>query len=72
MAAARSLCDLLDIIEALKERGTGFRSLAEDIDTAKPAGEQILHAFASIAHFEHRVTQRLSTPVVITDHKSLS
>ena len=28
---ARSLRDLLDIVEAIKERGAGFRSLAEDI-----------------------------------------
>jgi len=34
---ARSLRDLLDIIEAIKERGAGFRSLAEDIDTTTPA-----------------------------------
>ena len=27
---ARSLRDLLDIVEAIKERGAGFRSLAKD------------------------------------------
>ena len=51
---ARSLRDLLDIVEAIKERGSGFRSLAEDIDTTTPAGELIFHVFASIAHFERR------------------
>ncbi len=51
---ARSLRDLLDIVEAIKERGAGFRSLAEDIDTTTPAGELIFHVFASIAHFERR------------------
>ncbi|APX26082.1 resolvase family protein (plasmid) [Salipiger profundus] len=28
---ARSLKDLLEIVEAIRERGAGFRSLAEDI-----------------------------------------
>ncbi|WP_238373362.1 recombinase family protein [Heliomarina baculiformis] len=51
---ARSLRDLLDLVEAIKDRGTGFRSLAEDIDTTTPAGELIFHVFASIAHFERR------------------
>ena len=43
---ARSLRDLLDIVEAIKERAAGFRSLAEDIDTTTPAGELIFHVFA--------------------------
>ncbi|WP_299552895.1 recombinase family protein [uncultured Tateyamaria sp.] len=51
---ARSLRDLLDIVEAIKERGAGFRSLAEDIDMTMPAGELIFRVFASIAHFERR------------------
>ena len=51
---ARSLRDLLDIVEAIKERGAGFRSLAENIDTTTPAGELIFQVFASIAHFERR------------------
>lgn len=51
---ARSLRGLLDIVEAIKKRGAGFRSLAEDIDTTTPAGELIFHVFASIAHFERR------------------
>ena len=51
---ARSLRDLLDLVEAIKDRGAGFRSLAEDIDTTTPAGELIFPGFASIAHFERR------------------
>ena len=51
---ARSLRDLLDIVESIKERGAGFRSLAEDIDTTTPAGELIFHVFASIARFGRR------------------
>jgi DNA invertase Pin-like site-specific DNA recombinase len=43
---ARSLKDLLDIVEAIGDRGAGFRSLAEDIDTTTPAGRLVFHVFA--------------------------
>ncbi len=56
---ARSLRDLLDLVEAIKDRGAGFRSLAEDIDTTKPAGRLVFHVFASVAQFEReRVSER--------------
>ena len=49
---ARSLRDLLDIVEEIRDRGAGFRSLAEDIDTTTSAGRLVFHVFASIAQFE--------------------
>lgn len=49
---ARSLRDLLDIVEEIGDQGAGFRSLAEDIDTTTSAGRLIFHVFASIAQFE--------------------
>ena len=56
---ARSLRDLLDIVETIEKRGAGFRSLAEDINTTTPAGRLVFHVFASIAQFEReRISER--------------
>ncbi len=56
---ARSLRDLMEIVEIIRERGAGFRSLGEDIDTTTPAGRLIFHVFGSIAEFEReRIVER--------------
>jgi len=57
--AARSLKDLLEIVDLLRSRGAGFRSLGEDIDTTTPAGKLVFHIFGSIAEFERaRIVER--------------
>ena len=56
---ARSLKDLLEIVELVQARGAGFRSLGEDIDTTSPAGRLVFHVFASVAQFEReRIVER--------------
>ena len=56
---ARSLKDLLDIVDLIQARGAGFRSLGEDIDTTTPSGRLVFHVFASIAQFEReRIIER--------------
>ena len=56
---SRSLQDLLGIVEEIRAKGAGFRSLAEDIDTTTSAGRLVFHVFASIAQFEReRISER--------------
>jgi DNA invertase Pin-like site-specific DNA recombinase len=51
----RSLKELIGLVNALKDRGVGFRSLRESLDTTTPGGKLVFHVFASIAEFERDV-----------------
>ncbi len=51
----RSLKDLIGIVSSLQERGVGFRSLRESIDTTTPSGKLVFHIFGSLAEFERDV-----------------
>ncbi len=53
----RSLKDLVSIISELEERGIGFRSLNEAIDTTTAGGKLIFHIFGSLAEFERSLIQ---------------
>ena len=48
----RSLEHLIDVVAALAERGVGFKSLTEQIDTTTPGGKLIFHVFGALAEFE--------------------
>ena len=48
----RSLAHLIDTIRDLQERGVGFRSLQEQIDTTTSGGKLIFHVFGAMAEFE--------------------
>jgi DNA invertase Pin-like site-specific DNA recombinase len=51
----RSLPHLVETVTQLEERGVGFRSLQEAIDTTTPGGRLVFHLFASLAHFEREL-----------------
>ncbi|QDV49877.1 recombinase family protein [Gimesia fumaroli] len=54
----RSLRHLVTMIEDLKEREIGFRSISDGIiDTTTPSGELIFHVFSALAQFERRLIQ---------------
>lgn len=51
----RSLRHLIDTVTALADRGVGFRSLQESIDTTTPGGRLIFHVFGALAEFEREL-----------------
>lgn len=51
----RSLKELIELVGGLQERGVGFKSLKESLDTTTTGGRLIFHVFASIAEFERDI-----------------
>lgn len=49
---ARSLRNLLELVESLSNRGIHLRSLTESIDTSSASGRLILSVFGALAEFE--------------------
>lgn len=48
----RSMPHLIETVRELKQRGAGFRSLTEQIDTTTSSGRLIFHVFGALAEFE--------------------
>lgn len=48
----RSMKHLLEIVGELQDRGVGFRSVTENIDTTTPGGRLVFHLFGALAQFE--------------------
>lgn len=48
----RSLKDLIETLNILKDRGVDFISLTENIDTTTPSGKLIFHLMGALAEFE--------------------
>jgi DNA invertase Pin-like site-specific DNA recombinase len=49
---ARSLRDLVAMLDDFNSRGIQFRSLTEEINTTTPGGKLVFHIFAALAEFE--------------------
>jgi DNA invertase Pin-like site-specific DNA recombinase len=54
-ASGRSLRHLIDVVTGLDERGVGFRSLRESIDTTTAGGRLVFHLFGALAQFEREI-----------------
>jgi len=80
----RSLRHLVDTVTALADRGIGFRSLQEAIDTTTRGGKLVFHVFAALAEFERDLVRERTNaglaaarargrqggrPSVMTEHK---
>lgn len=54
----RSVRHLIDVVEDLRERGVGFKSLCDGaIDTTTASGELVFHIFTALAQFERELIQ---------------
>jgi DNA invertase Pin-like site-specific DNA recombinase len=51
----RSLRHLIDTVTELQERGIGFKSLTESIDTTTSGGKLVFHIFGALAEFEREI-----------------
>ncbi len=51
----RSLKYLIEVITNLNEKGIGFKSLTEQIDTTTSGGKLIFHVFGALAEFERDI-----------------
>ena len=50
--AARSVKQLVEVLEPLRRCRVAFVSIKEDVDTSTPAGELVFHVMAAIGQFE--------------------
>lgn len=53
----RSLPHLIELIRKFGERGAGFRSLSESIDTTTAGGRLVFHMMGALAEFERALIQ---------------
>jgi Site-specific recombinases, DNA invertase Pin homologs len=52
---ARSLKQLIETVEAMAERGVGFQSLTEQLDTTTAGGRLFFHIFGALGEFERSI-----------------
>ena len=52
---ARSLSNLIKLVNRLAEQGIAFKSLTEQIDTSSATGKLVFHIFGALAEFERNL-----------------
>jgi DNA invertase Pin-like site-specific DNA recombinase len=63
----RSLPHLITIMTSLEERGIGFKSLTENIDTTTSGGKLIFHIFGTLAEFERNLIRERTQAGLVAD-----
>ena len=58
----RSLRHLIDVVTGLDERGIGFRSLRENIDTTTAGGRLVFHLFGALAQLDREIIRDRTGP----------
>lgn len=57
---ARSIRDLLNIVDKIERAGATFKSLTETFDTVTPAGKMAFHMLGAVAEFERSIIRERS------------
>jgi len=57
---ARSLIDLLSILDGIQKAGAAFQSLTEPVDTSTSAGRMVMHMLGAFAEFERGIIRERS------------
>jgi len=57
---ARSLIDLLKIVDKIEASGATFRSITESVDTSTPAGRMMMQMVGAFAEFERGIIRERS------------
>lgn len=57
---ARSVRDLLNIVDRIEANGATFRSLTESFDTSTSAGKMAFHMLGAVAEFERNIIRERS------------
>lgn len=61
----RTMKGLVDLAASLADRGIGFRSLTDGIDTAGTAGKLVFHIMAAMAEMERDLNRERTTAALI-------
>lgn len=69
---ARSLADLLRVLQAVADAGASFKSLTEPIETTSPAGRMLVQLLGAFAEFERAIIrERCAAGMVVARQKGV-
>ena len=68
---ARSLKDLVGLVNEMKEKGVEFQSLNDHIDTTTPHGKFTFHLFAAMAEFDRDIISERTKAGLTATHPSV-